>query len=375
MSPLYVAANSMLTPIGRGAKRVFCSVEAGINRYRESDVLGSDGEPIPMALVPRDAISDAIDYSLLSGELSARQKRLLRIATVALEDIKPSLPPTPIPLFLAGPERYTDDLAINHNLIKNLGLQSDASIDLSLSRAVNIGRAGVIDMIDMAARYFDATDAHYVLVGGVDSYYHTPTLDYLDDQHRLLLASNKDGFVPGEGAGFLLLISPNAPDEIKQQATATLSSPSLQQEQAHLLNTSSNSASLAEALTDVFEKQTDGIDAPIDTIYSSANGETYYTKELSVAMLRYHDCFTENKTIIHPAEYFGDIGAAFGAVMVGLAVEKIQQEKIQANQKENPILLYCASDSGTRAGLCVSTYPNIKQQHNKLTQQTQAKRA
>src|SRR5436190_637255 len=47
-----------------------------------------------------------------------------------------------------------------------------------------------------------------VLVGGLDSYLEPPLLDQLDDQRRLLGAGAPDGFVPGEGAAFVLLAAP-----------------------------------------------------------------------------------------------------------------------------------------------------------------------
>src|SRR5207248_2858833 len=48
------------------------------------------------------------------------------------------------------------------------------------------------------------------LVGGVDSYFHADTVKWLDANRQLLGEVARSGFVPGEGAGFCLLMSDEA---------------------------------------------------------------------------------------------------------------------------------------------------------------------
>ncbi|WP_444994499.1 hypothetical protein [Aliikangiella sp. IMCC44359] len=353
MDKMLIAATSMITPIGKGLERVYCSVEAGINRYQESSVLGSDGEPVRMALVPHNALKDAIDYALLTGELNARQKRLLRLATVALMDIKSQLPEEKIPLFLAGPEPYMQSMGVNQTLINNLSRQAGVEFDLPYSRVTNTGRAGAIEMMEIAMRYFEVSNADYALVGGVDSYYDVSTLDYLDNNNRLLLTNNKEGFVPGEAASFALLISPNAPVNIKEKAMAQFISPVVEYEKGHLLG---KETFMGDALTCIFQHMNNQTKQLVKHIYSSENGESYYANELALAIIRNKSAFTKNKKIIRPAEYLGDIGAAFGCVMLGLAIKKAQEQS-----HDCPILVFCSSDSGARAGLYLTIYQNTRQ--------------
>ena len=49
------------------------------------------------------------------------------------------------------------------------------------------------------------------LVGGVDSYFHPDTMEWLDANRQLAGPVSRSGFVPGEGAGFCLLMTEHGP--------------------------------------------------------------------------------------------------------------------------------------------------------------------
>ena len=45
------------------------------------------------------------------------------------------------------------------------------------------------------------------LVGGMESYFHPDTMEWLDANRQLAGSVSRSGFVPGEGAGFCLLMA------------------------------------------------------------------------------------------------------------------------------------------------------------------------
>lgn len=254
---------------------------------------------------------------------------------------------------LAGPEPYLEASTLAPHFIELLGAHTGVSIDLRSSRVIHTGRAGGIDVIDTACKYFASTDQPYALIGGVDSFYDRDLMQYLDRDARLLKYSALDGFVPGEGAGFLLLIAPDAPASLRQSALATLSAPGITHEKSHRQSKSfSRTESLASAWTQtIFPSQ-----APIDSIVSSENGERYYAQESQVALTRHQHRLANPYRLYRPAEYFGDVGAAFGPVAIGLACA-MAKEKAEANRQINSLstsLVYSASDSSLRAALCVT---------------------
>jgi len=90
-------------------------------------------------------------------------------------------------------------------------------------------------------------------------------------------------------------------------------------------------------------KSADGL-APIQCVYASFNGERYWAKEFSVAMIRNRDRFRSDHQMEHPAECFGDLGAAHGATMLALA-----SMALAGGYRGAPALVYSSSDYGTRA--------------------------
>jgi len=85
-------------------------------------------------------------------------------------------------------------------------------------------------------------------------------------------------------------------------------------------------------------------------VFSSMNGENHFAKEWGVSYLRSHERFEEEYRIEHPADCFGDTGAACGPIMIGLALAGFHNEYLNA-----PALVYASSDHASRAACIVST--------------------
>lgn len=353
---LLLAGTGMITPLGAGVIMTNSSLDAGINRYKEVGLIdgmvldnAEDDESFTrMALVPNTALRHAIDTKLLSDTLSRKQLRMLRLANQAMTELVPTLPPEPVPLFLAGPEPYLQCPGVDLGFIENLARQSGAKIDLDYSRCVNVGRAGAVDVIETAAKYMASCNKGYALVGGVDSFFDLKIMRYLAKTGRLLTCGASQGFVPGEGAAFLLLVSTAAAAEDGITPLASLSSPGMALEEGHILGEGIYRCDgLAAAFANALAKGS----PPISRIYSSENGEMHYAKELSVAITRNRKALIPACNVQRPSAFFGDLGAAFATVAVGLA---------SANLSAHPhSLVYGSSDSGLRAAVCVSV-PGVK---------------
>ena len=65
--------------------------------------------------------------------------------------------------------------------------------------------------------------------------------------------------------------------------------------------------------------------APVATTFAGFNGENFDAKLWGVARLRHNDFFAPDMVIEHPADKFGDAGAATGAILVALAAESLVQ--------------------------------------------------
>lgn len=328
----------MICPIGSNAKMTTSSVNAGLSRTAQIPFLNKKLNPIKMSLIPDEAMPNAYEVSL-----NSRESRMLCMADIAIQEaIGIPIELGEIPLFLALPETLpgcTPD--VSNTFIEKLVDLSGAKIDLKNSRTFFTGRTGGIHAIDMAFRYMQATAADAVIIGGVDTYLEPYLLATLDAQNRLLMPEAPDGFVPSESASFVVLVSEAVATKHANAILGKIMMPGFSTEDGHRY---SNKPYLGEGLSNAVSDAliySNGIQ--IQQVYSSLNGESYGAKELGVALNRNSERLP-NVTVNHPADCYGDIGAATVPGFLTLL----------SNNKQNKNTLICSSsDMQDRAAVCV----------------------
>lgn len=346
---IYIIGSGMVTSVGADSAMTAASVRAGINTYADTRHYNKHGEPIKMALVPEEMLPPLND-ELAGLPLTARQRRLLRLATPALQELLQVLPTqVPLPLFLAGPETLPEcTSAMAPGFVAWLQAQTGAKLDAKMSRVIAQGRAGGMQAIDLAFRCFASTPYEYALIGGIDTYYDPYVLGTLDKEDRLLSTQVSDGFVPGEAAGFLLVASERARAVQDRKASLRLMPPAVTQEAGHRYN--ADIPYLGDGLAGAFAQVVNnGLPGKISTVYSSMNGESFGAKEYGVSMIRHATFFADDVVHEHPADCFGDIGAAFLPVIIGMNAIYRQQRK-----HSGPTLAFCASDQALRGAICMN---------------------
>ena len=338
---LYIAAAGMLTPVGENAKTSVAAVAAGISRYQVSDYYNKNLDAMKLALVPEDALP-ALNKKIDSTfGITARQKRLLQLATNPIVQIIDRFPTLEnVALFLAGPEAIPDCAApLGSDIFEKLNTQLEMDLFLPQSKVINSGRAGGIEVIDMAFQYLKKSGEQFVMVGGVDTYKDPYLLGTLDRDDRVLARNIGDGFVPAEGAGFLLLVSDKIVHKLDSEPLTALYKPGLGKESGHRYSTE---AYQGEGLDTAFKLAIENAQGrQVKSIYASLNGENFGAKELAVASMRNAPAVNADTQVHHPADCFGDIGAAFAPVMLALA----------ASQNEKASLIYCSSENESRAAI------------------------
>jgi 3-oxoacyl-[acyl-carrier-protein] synthase-1 len=341
---LYIAATGMITPLGDSAAMTAAAVRAGASGYQSSGFYLNEDAHIRMALVPGEALQDCLNKELLPEDYAARQIRLLRLASLAMTPLRPLLPRgQKLPLFIAGPEQLIEtDQPIDRAFLENLVEQTDVNLDLARSRVIAMGRAGGLAAVELAFRYFASTGERFALVGGVDTFYDGRLVQKLFEDKRLLVAGNMDGFIPGEGAAFLLLSREETPLIPHADKTVYLYEPGTASEPGHLASTQPyRGEGLASAVTAALDNAPTG---KIRTLYSSMNGEHFFAKEHGVALMRNNARLEENMKIEHPADCLGDLGAAFGPVAMGIAAAQLLD-----GRAASPCVVCCSSDGEPRA--------------------------
>lgn len=342
-APLYIAGLGMITAIGANTAMTAAALRAGVSGYRVSRFFTQGTrQPITMAQIPSE-ILESPDFDFDEG---GYENLVVIMALLALrEALAGHAIKRPIPLLLTVPEPNVPAIDAK-GLIAALCQHKDLPLAANSVRYLASGRAGGIEGLTLAQHLLTQQKAEFVLIGGSDSHATRARLRQLEQDGRLLTPVNRDGFAPGEGAGFVLLTTDPARAQARDGYTVVLRQPASGEEAGHL---HSAEPYRAEGLARVFKHVLQGYAGDrIETVYASLTGEHYFAKEYGVAFVRNSMHFHDQVELQHPADCLGDLGAATGAVLVGLAAEDLWKRRgVGAS------LVYSASDGPLRAAVLV----------------------
>lgn len=338
----------MMTPVGDSAAMTATSVQAGISAYEASSVYNKRFQPMTLALTPEAALPPLHEELEQVPRLTSRQRRMLRLADKAIaEALAASKSPIAPPLLLAGPEEIPDcPKPLDDSFLKHLHRQTKGGFNLGKSKLFAQGRASGIEVIAQAWSLLTSQAEPFVLVGGVDTYLDLYLLSTLDLHDRVLADGVMDGFCPGEGAGFLLLASSQTVAKQALRPIAQLCKPELASEPGHRYSQSPYKGDgLAQAVTAALAALQG---EKVQTVFSTMTGENLHAKEWGVTAIRNQAALAEKLQFEHPADCYGDPGAAAGPLMIGLAALGMKDGDLPG-----PCLVYCSSEHEKRGAVCL----------------------
>ena len=303
-----IARSHVLCAIGDGTGQVWASARAGIARIGNSHVMDRHFDPIQMGLVPEDALG-VLAEEIDTLPLPSRARRMLRLAAPALKATASELS-VPVPVFLGLPALAADDTPWLPHMPAYLQKLSGVAVDRARSLVLPFGRAAALLALERALQLLRAGEADTVIVGGVDTFLDLRLLSELDAERRILGPRVMDGFIPGEGAAFYVLSST---DERKTEgAQVVVHGAASAMDPGHRYGTApAKGEGLADALAQLRQRMPP-LPGPVSTTFAGFNGENFDAKLWGVARLRHSDFFSPAMVIEHPADVFGDAGAADG---------------------------------------------------------------
>lgn len=338
----------MTTPVGLSAAETAASVRAATMALTESDYRDKRFDRVIIGEVPDEGIAPLAEALVNTSGVTAREARMLRLATNALRECVAPLGGRRLPLglCLALPELETRLPLNGATFVQRLSTQASGVVHPAGSDASHRGRAGGIIAIGQAVLTIQQGSANFIIAGGVDTHRDAYIVGTLDLEQRLKSNDNHDGFIPGEGAGFLLLANELAAAAAGLAPLARLSGAAMGFESGHLYSASPyRGDGLASAIAQMASLGA----APVAEVYSSMNGESHWAKEWGVSFVRNRAAFEPDYAMHHPADCFGDVGAACGPIMTGLAALGIR-----GSYRRQPALVYGSSDRGARAAVMLT---------------------
>ena len=166
--------------------------------------------------------------------------------------------------------------------------------------------------LEAAAKKLAQGSLDACVVAGVDSYIEPDTLEWLEEVDQLHGAgplNNAWGFIPGEGAGAILLVRDEVVRRLRLKSLARMLGIGLAVEPKR---PQSGAVCIGEGLTSAFRGALaalpDGV--KVSDVYCDMNGEPYRADEFGFAALRTSEYFQSASDFVAPADCWGDVAAA-----------------------------------------------------------------
>jgi 3-oxoacyl-[acyl-carrier-protein] synthase I len=329
------------TALGTNAPATFSALRAGIGGFDECAFLRSkrDGAPIVVAM----------DTSLAAGG-----SHLARMEELALSAAREALAPWPnlgrgLPLgvlLAMAPDRPGIDGPARRQVAQSLIHRLGGNVSQPHCQMIATGHGAGLAGLFQAAQWLNARKIGACLVGGVESCVDLGFLDWLSDQGRLKDEEHPHGYCPGEASAFLLLVSAATAAQIGKPPLAWVAAVSRALEPLPWYTARpSRSQGLTAAIAGLFT-------APplrsfrTDVVYSDLNGEPWRADEWSLSYVRTADNQGEPLHIRHPADCWGDVGAASAPLLAAMASLEVAHPRMRSQSA----LVWTASEMSPDRG-------------------------
>lgn len=327
---LAIKATGLVTSVGLSAAATCAALRAKVSHAIESVFVDSLAEAIVVHEVPLPIPWRGRYRLIFMAALAVREC----LAAQALDS------PSVIPIFLCVAELERPgrlehlDASLLQDICAEAGIQCD-----SQSEVIALGRIGTAQALSRCRELLSHGTAPLALVVAVDSLLCEETLDSFHRADRLLTRSNSNGFIPGEGAGAVLIGLAGTDPELRCTGLGFAT------EAAHIESelplrgeglAKAARAALAEAGCDMED---------IDYRSADLSGEHYYFKEAALLSGRLIRRVVPEIDIWHPAECIGETGALVGLVLM-IAAEASSRKGYAPGRR---LLAHMACDHGQRA--------------------------
>jgi 3-oxoacyl-[acyl-carrier-protein] synthase I len=329
--PIAILKTGLVTSVGLSAPATCSAIRAKLTNPSETRFIDSSGEWI-------------MAHQVMLKQPWRGLTKLAKMAVMAIEEALEDIPKEdwrkiPLLLCVAEPERPGRIDGLDDQLFLNIQDQLDARFSKE-SAVVAHGRVSVAVALAQARQHLAEGKCSHVLIAATDSLLNWSTLSYYSKADRLLNANNSNGFMPGEGAGTLLVGA-----DTQSVGELVCIGIGFAREAAHL---DSEEPLRADGLTQAMKAALVEATCDIDDIgyrISSLSGEQYYFKEASLALNRTRPKRKENFDLWHPAESIGEAGSAAAIACFALG----QAANTKGYSPGSIPLIHFSNDLGARA--------------------------
>jgi 3-oxoacyl-[acyl-carrier-protein] synthase-1 len=308
MSAVAVKASGMVTSVGFNSASSCAAMRAGIRNVNETNLWDAEsGEYLPAGKVSLP------HWWVGLGKLAELVAPAIQECLEAAEPV----PASAIPVFigLASGERPHRWQGLETRILTEV--QDRLGFPLHReSRPLPRDRVSVLEALIAGERLIDAGVAPCFIVAAVDSFLRQEVAEHYLARRRLLTPKNSNGFSLGEAGSAILVAAAGSADELliegigfgNERATIESEEP---------LRAEGLIQAVAQALQKAGRKIED-----LHYRITDLNGEQYRFKEMALAMMRVERVHRDSLFgLWHPIEHIGDVGAAIGPLLLGVALD------------------------------------------------------
>ncbi len=337
MKELAITSLNSITAIGHDGPMTAASVRAGISRFYEYDDF-PDGSDNPITVARIRGIMDSRDTI----------GRMDEIAVLCLDNLlagyfkDDSRRPGQIRLFLGAASEERPGPRYEESCMGSLSGIMEKWADKSSIETVPLGNASMQNAVARAGELIESDSNTLCIIGGIDSLLRDSTLSWFEKDGRLKSISygRHQGLIAGEAACFMFVEDPALARQLNRPILARITGLGLAEEpNQRTSNPSNRSKGLTEACRTALAGTSDNA---VCTVFGDLNGENSRAMEWCIAERR---CFQkkdeQHRQLWTPANCYGDIGAASGAVLTAVAAQGLVRGWIKS-----PALVFCSDDHG-----------------------------
>jgi len=339
--PLAITSIGLVTGVGLNAESSCAAIRCAIDNFQETRFIDSGGEWI-------------LGSEVLLEQPWRGKAKLLKMLSMAVSEClekeeKIKTDETPLLLCLAESDRPGRVIDDDNQLFLDLSKEVDCEFH-SQSRVISQGHVSIGTALLRARKLIQEQQIRQVIIAGADGFLVGPTLAHYENNERLLTSNNSNGFIPGDAAAALLVMSESAannkPHLVCKGLGFGIEDSTIDSDEP--LRADGLAKAFKEAVKDAGCEMGD-----LDFRITDLSGEQYHFKEASLALSRTLRKLKEEFDIWHPADCVGEIGAVMGMVMTGVIDSACRKDYTKG---EN-ILFHLGNDDGKRVAM-VFTWQN-----------------
>jgi 3-oxoacyl-[acyl-carrier-protein] synthase-1 len=337
MKELAITAVNCITDVGHDGAMTAAAVRAGISRMAEhEEYLDGDDNPITVARI----------RGIEEGKDTAQ--RMASTAAFCLKNLidnyfqNGTRRPSQIHLFLGASSEERPGPRYEESCMYPLQRIVEKWADKPDLQAIPQGNASIQYAMEKAGKLIENDPTVLCIIGGIDSLIRDSTLNWFEQNDRLKSISygRQQGLIAGEAVGFMSIEDPARARQAHRPILARITGLGLTEEPTPR---AANATSWGSGLTDACRKALDGgKDKDIRAVFGDLNGENPRALEWCKAESRCFKSRDHLRQLWTPANCYGDIGAASGAVLAVVAAQGLVRGWLKG-----PVLTFCSDDHGS----------------------------